>query len=188
MNFFNTAIERMGRKVDNLTTENEVLKKKIAYLKSLIQFHSATTNQKFLAVDTKISQVYVVSDENIKTLIDNNKNLHMMVRDLEDRNRRNNLRFDGLSQVQREDWHGREAKIKNLIKKKLGINNVEIKSAHRMGIKERDDPSQKRTIIAMFLNCKDKERVMRDYRSWKIWEESLHINEEFSEETMEIRK
>ena len=103
MNFFNTAIERIGRKVDNLTTENAVLKKKIAYLKSLIQFHSATTNQKFLAVDTKISQVYVVSDENIKTLIDNNKNLHMMVRDLEDRNRRNNLRFDGLSQVQRED-------------------------------------------------------------------------------------
>ena len=103
MNFFNTAIERIGRKVDNLTTENAVLKKKIAYLKSLIQFHSATTNQKFLAVDTKISQVYVVSDENIKTLIDNNKNLHMMIRDLEDRNRRNNLRFHGLWQVQRQD-------------------------------------------------------------------------------------
>ena len=103
MNFFNTAIERIGRKVDNLTTENAVLKKKIAYLKSLIQFHSATTNQKFLAVDTKISQVYVVSDENIKTLIDNNKNLHMNVRDLEDRNRRNNLRFHGLWQVQRQD-------------------------------------------------------------------------------------
>ena len=103
MNFFNTAIERIGRKVDNLTTGNAVLKKKIAYLKSLIQFHSATTNQKFLAVDTKISQVYVVSDENIKTLIDNNKNLHMMVRDLEDRNRRNNLRFHGLWQVQRQD-------------------------------------------------------------------------------------
>ena len=103
MNFFNTAIERIGRKVDNLTTENAVLKKKIAYLKSLIQFHSATTNQRFLAVDTKISQVYVVSDENIKTLIDNNKNLHMMVRDLEDRNRRNNLRFHGLWQVQRQD-------------------------------------------------------------------------------------
>ena len=103
MNFFNTAIERIGRKVDNLTTENAVLKKKIAYLKSLIQFHSATTNQKFLAVDTKISQVYVVSDENIKTLIDNNKNLHMMVRDLEDRNRRNNLHFHGLWQVQRQD-------------------------------------------------------------------------------------
>ena len=103
MNFFNTAIERIGRKVDNLTTENAVLKKKIAYLKSLIQFHSATTNQKFLAVDTKISQVYVVSDENVKTLIDNNKNLHMMVRDLENRNRRNNLRFHGLWQVQRQD-------------------------------------------------------------------------------------
>ena len=103
MNFFNKAIKRIWRKVDNLTTENAVLKKEIGYLKSLIQFHSAATNQKFPVVDTKISQVYVVSDENIKTLIDNNnKNLHMMVRDLEDRNRRNNLRFDGLSQVQRD--------------------------------------------------------------------------------------
>ena len=103
MNFFNTAIKRIWRKVDNLTTENAVLKKEIGYLKSLIQFHSAATNQKFPVVDTKISQVYVVSDENIKTLIDNNKNLHMMVRDLGDRNRRNNFRFHGLWQVQRQD-------------------------------------------------------------------------------------
>ena len=35
-------------------------------------------------------------------------------RDLEDRSRRNNLRFDGLSQAQGEDWHGSEAKLKSL--------------------------------------------------------------------------
>ena len=56
----------------------------------------------------------------------------MQFRDLEDRRRRNNLRFDGLSQAQGEDWHGNEAKIKKLIKEKLGIENVKIERAHRI--------------------------------------------------------
>ena len=76
----------------------------------------------------------------------------MKVRDLEDRSRRNNLRFDGLSQVQGENRHGSDAIIKKLIKEKLGITNVEIKCAHKIGKEEKDDPLKKRTIIAKFLN------------------------------------
>ena len=45
MKFFNTAIERLERKVDNLTTENAVLKKKVADLKSSMQFHSDTIDE-----------------------------------------------------------------------------------------------------------------------------------------------
>ena len=45
--FFNTAIERLERKVDNLTTENSVLKKEMADSKSSIQFHYDTTDEKF---------------------------------------------------------------------------------------------------------------------------------------------
>ena len=111
-----------------------------------------------------------------------------MVRDLEDRSRRNNLRFDELLQAQGEVWHGSEAKIKKIIKEELGIENVEIERAHRIGKEERDDPSEKRTIMAKFLNYKDKEKVMREYRSCKLGKERLYINEDFSEETMEIRK
>ena len=66
MKFFNTAIERLERKVDNLTTESAVLKKEIAELKSSMQFYSDTIDEKLLQVDTKVSQVYVVNDENIK--------------------------------------------------------------------------------------------------------------------------
>ena len=62
------------------------------------------------------------------------------VRDLEDRGRRNNLRFDGLSQAQGEDWYGNETKIEKLIKEKSGIENVEIECAHRIGKEERDNP------------------------------------------------
>ena len=174
MKFFNTVIERLERKVDSLSTENEVLKKEMVDLKSSMQFHYDPINEKFLELDMNVSQVYVVNDENIKTLIDDHRNLHVEVRDLEHRSRSNNLRF--------------EAKIKKLIKEKLGIENFDIEHTHRIGKEERDDPSQKRTIIAKFLNYKDKEKVLQKYRSGKLLEEKLYINKEFSEETMKIGK
>ena len=93
----------------------------------------------------------------------------MKVRDLEDRSRKNNFRFDGLLQPQGEDWHGSEVKIKKLIKEKLGIENVEIERAYRIGKEERDDQSQRRTIIAKLLNYKDKEKVLQECRSCELW-------------------
>ena len=47
-----------------------------------------------------------------------------------------------------------------VIKEKLGTENVEIERAHRIGKEERDEPSQKKTIIAKFLNFKDKKKVL----------------------------
>ena len=97
MKFINTAIERLERKVDNLTTKNAVLQKEMADFKSLMQFYSDIIDEKLLEVDTKVSQAYNVNDENIKTFIDNHKNLHVKVRDLiKRRSRSNNLRLDRL--------------------------------------------------------------------------------------------
>ena len=101
MKFFNTAIERLEREVDNLATENAVLKKELADLKSSMQFHSDTIDKKLLERRKRtLTKNDVIS---IKTLIDDHKNLHVKVRDLEDRSRRNNLRFDGLSQAPEEE-------------------------------------------------------------------------------------
>ena len=97
MKFINRAIERQDRKVDNLTTKNAVLQKEMADFKSLMQFYSDIIEEKLLEVDTKVSQAYNVNDENIKTFIDNHKNLHVKVRDLiKRRSRSNNLRLDRL--------------------------------------------------------------------------------------------
>ena len=101
----------------------------------------------------------------------------MKVRDLKDRSKRNNPQFDGLSQGQGEEWHGSEAKIKKLVKEKLGIENIETECAHRISKGERDKPSQKRTIITKFFNYKDKDKVLRECRSCKLWEQILYINE-----------
>ena len=98
-------------------------------LKSSMQFHSDTIDE----VETKVSQVYVFNDESVKTLIYDNKNLHLKVRGLKDRSRRNNLRFDGLWQPQGKDWYGSE--------EKLGIKKKEM-------------------TIAKFLNYKDEEKVL----------------------------
>ena len=62
-------------------------------LKSSMQFHSDIIDEKLLEVDTKVSQVCVVNDENIITLIDDGKNRDVKARYLEDRRRRNNLQW-----------------------------------------------------------------------------------------------
>ena len=96
MKFINTAIERIERKVDNLTSKNAVLQKKMADFKFLKQFYFDIIDEKLLEVDAKVSKAYNVNDENIETLIDDHKNLHVKVRDLKERSRSNNLRLDGL--------------------------------------------------------------------------------------------
>ena len=96
MKFINTAIERLERKVDNLTTKNAVLQKEMADFKSLMQFFSDLIDEKLLEVDTKVSQDYNINDENIKTLTDDHKILHVKVRDLKHKSRSSNLWLDGL--------------------------------------------------------------------------------------------
>ena len=57
MIFFNTVIERLERKVDNLTTKNAVLQKEMADFKYSVQFISDIIDEQLLEVDTKVSQV-----------------------------------------------------------------------------------------------------------------------------------
>ena len=104
MKFFNTAIEKLQRKAENLTTENAVLKKEMVDLKSSRQFDSDAVNEKFVKVDTKVYEIYIFIDKNIQTLIDDHKNLHVKVRDLEDSSRRIDIWCDALLQAQGEDW------------------------------------------------------------------------------------
>ena len=51
---FNTATERLKRKVDSLTTKNVVLEKEMVELKSSVQFYSDTIDER---AKTKVSQV-----------------------------------------------------------------------------------------------------------------------------------
>ena len=49
-------------------------------------------------------------------------------------------------------------------------------------------PNKRRTIIAKFLNFKDKQGVLSEYKARKLWTKGIFINEDFPEDTMEKRK
>ena len=49
-------------------------------------------------------------------------------------------------------------------------------------------PNKRRTIIAKFLNFKDKQEVLSEYKARKLWTKGIFINEDFPEDTMEKRK
>ena len=112
----------------------------------------------------------------------------MNVRDIGDRSRRNNLWLIGYCKNNETTGMEVRLKLKKSYQLHIRFENAEIEHAHRFGKKERDDLSQERKIIAKCLNYKEKVKVLQEYRSCKLCVERLYINEDFSEETIEIRK
>jgi hypothetical protein len=103
--------------------------------------------------------------------------------DLEDRNRRNNLRIVGIKEESNETNEEILRKIKTLIKEDLKINqSITIERAHRVGKFEK----RPRTIVCKILNWQDKETILKNAR--KLKGKNIFLNEDFSEETTRIRR
>ena len=193
MRFFNSAVDRMEKKIKDLVEENILLKKELSDLKESVQFHSDLVEVKIKDVDEKLKseQQSHTREEKLKEVLKRNNQLEEKVAELEDRSRRNNLRFDGILESEDETWKQSEEKIKEIIKEKLGLKEeFKIERAHRSGRQIRQDQTRnsKRTIVARFLNYKDKTKILELYREKKLWKETIFINEDFSERTMEKRK
>ena len=104
--------------------------------------------------------------------------------ELEDRSRRNNLRFDGLTEDTNETWDDCELKIQKILSDKLEITeDVEIERCHRMGKRKGNRP---RTIICKFLRFKDKQKILMNAK--KLKNSGIYIYEDFCNDTMELRK
>ena len=67
---------------------------------------------------------------------------------LENQSRRNNLRFEGIAENQRESWSETESKIREVLKTKMKFDDskIEIERAHRTGPKEASN-SRPRSIV-----------------------------------------
>ena len=136
-------------------------------------------------IDNDIERANELITEQTKKLME----MKNQMRTLEDRNRRNNLRVDGIDENEGETWDQTEAKIQRLLKDKLYFNDtINIERAHRMGKKNgrRDNNDRPRTIIIKLLNYKDKVKILKNAK--KLKDTGIYINEDFSVETNEIRK
>ena len=108
------------------------------------------------------------------------------LRVLEDHNRRNNLKIDGIRESVNETWDECEEKVKKFLKEVMKIeDDIKIERTHRMGKTPRLD-KRPRTVIFKLASWKDKELILKNRKNLKGT--GYYINEDFSDETLAIRR
>ena len=112
-------------------------------------------------------------------------NFYVKMRGLKDRSRRDKLRVDGFKEIENETWEQTEGILQQMIRDVLELEGINIERAHRVGNKsnERNTP---RTIVAKFSSYKDKLTVLSVAK--KLKGKEIYINEDYSKETLVIRK
>ena len=186
---FNSTIERLEKKVDALVIENVTLKKEVATLmtevselKGAAQFQSD--------IDDKVSKELQEST-NVKAINNKNVELEEKLAELEDRNRRNNIRICGLDESDTDEtWEQTEVVVKKLLDEELEIKDVSIERVHRNGQKRRTENRSyvPRSITMKLLNFKDKTKILDKFREKELWLKKIYFNEDFSQRTAVIRK
>ena len=172
--------------------ENKQLKGEVKALQESIEFQNETyqkMKKDMMEEKQKLDTDYK-NNEVVQNLIQQNTDMKEQIAELEDRHRRNNLRFMSIKEkcgVESETWEESETKVKVFLQEKLGLetDEITIERVHRIGKKEE---GKRRTIIAKFLNYKQREKVLNKYKELKLWEDQIYINEDFSEYTVEKRR
>ena len=177
MNMVNSHVDRLERKIQSLTEENILIKKELKDVTESMQYHSNIVEDKLKEVETK-------------SVKNDNEELLEKLAELEDRNRRNNLRFSGLLEEEGETWEETENKVQSLVREELGIRcPVKIERAHRSGrVEYNGERNWKRTIVVKFLDFKEKKLVLDAFIRNQLWERKIYINEDFSSRTVLKRK
>ena len=171
-------LDRLSQEIQDNNERLEKLNKETADLKISLETSQEIFEKKFQKVDDNLSEQKQKHKEDINELWKDSNQLCERLRDLEDRSRCDDLRIDGMAEVENERWEQTEKVLQNLFKKKLQLENISVERAHRVGNKEKNN---KRTIV-----FKDKLKIISE--AWKLKGTNISINEDYSKETLEIRK
>ena len=104
------------------------------------------------ALEQKFEKEMKESIHYLKSIEVENKDLKDKLRDLEERSRRDNLRFHGITEYENESRS--EENLKDFLYQKLNIQKVETERVHRIG-KPKNNGS--RATVAKFSNYKFKQ-------------------------------
>ena len=85
--------------------------------------------------------------------------------------------------MENETWEQAEEILVNLFKEQLELEDISVERAHRAGNKGKNN---KRTIVLKLASFKDKLKIIAEAR--KLKGTNISINEDYSKETLEIRK
>ena len=174
------SLDRLTMEIKDNNSRLEQISKETDDLKLSLETYQNINDTKIKQIEETLSKIRGISIENV---LKDNAEMKEKIRELEDRSRRDNLRFDGIKEYQNESWGDTEEILKEALSNSLGIESVRIERAHRVG-----DPSKSkcRTIVAKFSSYKTKEYILNEARRQKI--SDIRIYEDFSKATVEIRK
>ena len=176
-------LDRLSEEIQDNNERLEKLNKETVDLKITLETSQEIFEKKFQKVNDNLSKQKQKHKEDINELWKDNDQLCERLRDLEDRSRRDNLRIDGIAELENETWEQTEEILHNLFKEKLELENIFVERAHRVGNKGKND---KRTIVLKLASFKDKLKIISEAR--KLKGTNISINEDYSKETLEIRK
>ena len=176
-------LDRLSEEIQDDNERLEKLNKETVDLKISLETSQEIFEKKFQKVNDNLSKQKQKHKEDINELWKDNNQLCERLRDLEDRSRRDNLRIDGIAELENETWEQTEEILHNLFKEKLELENISVERAHRVGNKGKND---KRTIVLKLASFKDKLKIISEAR--KLKGTNISINEDYSKETLEIRK
>ena len=177
------SLDRLSIQIQDNSNRLENIIKETDDLKLSVEATQEMQDEKVKSVEKLVKEEEKKYKQEIESLIIKNKEQDDKLRVLEDRSRRNNLRFDGIPEYKNETLADTEDILKDTLREQLGMNNIKIERAHRIGT---NTQSTCRTITAKFTSYKTKERILKEARNQKpkdIW-----IYEDFSKEAVKIRK
>ena len=126
-------------------------------LKLSVQTYLDVFDDKIKEIEDSIEKIKKKHKNEIIQLEKENEDSKDKLRMLEDRSRRDNLRFDGIEEWEDESSADTEENLKLKIKETLGIQNIEFERAPRVGDKNQ---SSCRTIVAKLSKYKTKEHIL----------------------------
>lgn len=104
--------------------------------------------------------------------------------DLENRSRRSNLLFYGVTDTDgSESWEASERIVKEICSNNLGISVSSVARAHRLGCFSSD---KKRPIIAKFYNEKEVESILS--KGYKLKNTTISVSRDYSEAVRDKRR
>ena len=171
LNIISSNTAPLRQSIDKLTIEikdnndrlNSIVKD-TEDLKLSVQTFQDVFDDKIKEIEDSIGKIKDKHKNEITQLEKENEDSKDKLKMLEDRSRKDNLRFDGIEEWEDESWSDTEENLKLKIKETLGIENIEIERAHRVGDKNQ---SSCRTIVAKLSKYKTKEHILTKVRKKK---------------------
>ena len=109
-------LDQLFEEIQDNNERLEKLNKEIVDLKISLETSQEIFKKKFQKVDDNLSKQKQKHKEDIHELWKDNDQPCERLRDLEDRSRRDNLRIDGIAEVENEMWEQTEKILQNLFK------------------------------------------------------------------------